>query len=57
MLQLEELSLEDLQGLRDKVKGNQLKEVTNAIDRLFLPPKPRKKRKQKDRKRRFTPMY
>ncbi|GAG64825.1 unnamed protein product [marine sediment metagenome] len=51
-----QMELKDLQGLRDKSRGNQLKEVKTAIDNLFLPPKPRKKRKSKE-KRRFSQNY
>jgi hypothetical protein len=55
--QQEETNLQTLQGLRDKLTGERLKEVKMEIDNYFLPPKPRKKKKDKDRKRRFVPLY
>jgi hypothetical protein len=52
------MNLEDLQGLRDKVKSPFKKaEVQKAVDNLFLPPKQGKKKKKKDKKRKFSPLY
>ena len=55
-MKFDQMSLEDLQKFRDKVKGNQLKAVKAAIDNIFLPPKPRKKKRVKE-KRRFSSGY
>jgi hypothetical protein len=46
----EVLTLEDLQALRDTAKGFELKKAITQIDLHFMPPKPKRQKKEKKKR-------